>query len=276
MTQGAVWRGALLMKGSDPLKIRQLPRQRNYDPNTQLISARSIVDPITLRHVPRRHRAVFPGVPHHVTQRGNHREQVFFAAGDSEAYLDLLHTHGQRHGLTVYAYCLMPNHVHLVVVPSNTDGMMRGLQAVHSQYAQRVNRIRQLKGHLWQGRYYASALDSNHFLNAVRYVERNPVEAGLVVRAEDYPWSSAAAHCGIRRAEPLLAEAGSSSVLREIPNWSRWLAVHVPEDCRKLLQRNAKLGLPCGSTSFVAELEKLAGRDLQFRSWGGRRTHRRM
>jgi putative transposase len=207
-------------------------------------------------------------VPHHVTQRGNHRERVFFAAGDHEAYVGLLHAFARREGLAVFAYCLMPNHVHLVVVPSTTDSMHRTLQAVHSQYAQRVNRMRVISGHLWQGRYYSSPLDADHFLNAIRYVERNPVEAGLAARAQDFPWSSAAAHCGIRR-DPLIEPASSSSLLRRIDDWSSWLAAGIPDECAKLFQRNARLGLPCGSSSFVAHLEKMADRDLRFRPQGG-------
>jgi putative transposase len=212
---------------------------------------------------------VFAGLPHHVVQRGNHRERVFFAAGDPEAYLSLLNAYGREQGLEVFAYCLMPNHVHLVVVPRSVDGMYRALQAVHSQYAQRVNRMRAINGHLWQGRYYSSALDSDHFLNAVRYVERNPVAAGLVARAEDYRWSSAAAHCGARR-DPVLQPACRSVVLRGIADWSKWIAATVPEDCRKLLQRNSRLGLPCGSAAFVEQLGKFAGRDLQYYPRGGR------
>jgi putative transposase len=162
----------------------------------------------------------------------------------------------------------MPNHVHLVVVPSRMDSMPRVLQVVHGQYAQRVNRMRAITGHLWQGRYYASALDTAYLLNATRYVERNPVEAGLVTRAQDYRWSSAAAHCGTR-IDPLLEPVSKSGVLRGIADWSKWLAKEVPDDCRKLLQRNARLGLPCGSANFVEQLEKIAGRDLQFRRHGG-------
>jgi len=151
--------------------------------------------------------------------------------------------------------------------------MQRTLQAVHSQFAQRINRMRATSGHLWQGRYYSCALDSGHFLNAIRYVERNPVEAGLAIRAEDYPWSSAAAHCGMR-ADPLLEPANKSSLLRGITNWSNWIARGVPDDCRKLLQRNSRLGLPCGSASFVEQLEKIAGRDLKFHPQGGQRKQK--
>jgi putative transposase len=195
---------------------------------------------------------------------------VFFAPGDAEAYLELLRIHARRAGLAIIAYCLMPNHVHTVAIPSGKDSLGRALQSVHSQYAQRVNRMRGIVGHLWQGRYHSCALDANHFLNAVRYVERNPVAARLVQRAEDYPWSSAAAHCGLR-ADRLLEPINGSSILQAIADWSGWLAIEVPDECRKLLQRNLRLGLPCGSDDFVRELESRAGRDLRYHSWGGRR-----
>jgi len=206
-----------------------------------------------------------------VTQRGNHRENVFLEKGDHEAYLSLLHTYARRHDLVLYAYCLMPNHVHLVVVPERGDGMRHTLQAVHSQYAQRVNRMRAISGHLWQGRYHSSALDSQHFLNAVRYVELNPVKAGIVAKAEDYAWSSAAAHCGLRF-DPLLEPRHRSELLGSISNWPEWLARGVPDECRSNLRLNERRDLPCGSTEFVAELERIAGRDLRYRPRGGQRS----
>jgi putative transposase len=213
---------------------------------------------------------VFPGIPHHVTQRGNHRERVFLAPGDAEAYLSLLNTYAKRHQLKVFAYCLMPNHVHLVTVPASARGMFRALCAVHGQYAQRINRMRETTGHLWQGEYRSSPLDGRHFLNAVRYVERNPVAAGLVTRAEVYPWSSAAAHCGLRD-DPMLEPASSSAVLAGIADWQAWLAQEVPKAFRDRLKQHGSKNLPCGSSEFVDELGKAAGRDLRLRPRGGRR-----
>ena len=169
------------------------------------------LDPLSLPPVPRHRRAIFPGIPHHVTQRGNHRERVFLSKGDPEAYLSLLHAYSRRFGIAIFAYCLMPNHVHLVVKPTSSDGMPRALRAVHCQYAQRIHRMRAITGHLWQGRYYSSALDPPHFLNAIRYVELNPVRARLIARPEDYPWSSAAARCG-QRFDPLLEPQQSSTL----------------------------------------------------------------
>jgi len=222
----------------------------------------------SLPFVPRHRRAIFPGIPHHVTQRGNHREQVFLSKGDAEAYLSLLHAYSRRFRIAIFAYCLMPNHVHLVVKPTNSDGLPRALRAVHCQYAQRIHRMRAVNGHLWQGRYYSSALDPAHFLNAIRYVELNPVRARLIARPEDYPWSSAAARCG-QRFDPLLEPRHSSTLLSGIADWSTWLAQGIAPDFLERLRRNAPGSLPCGSDSFIAKLEQSAGRPLQYRTRGG-------
>jgi putative transposase len=220
--------------------------------------------------MPRQRRVIFPGVPHHVTQRGNHRERVFVEPGDPEAYLSLLHAYSRRHGLEIFAYCLMPNHVHVVLLPASAEGMQQALRAVHSQYAQRVNRMRAISGHLWQGRYNSSPLDSNHFLNAIRYVELNPVKGRLTATPEEYPRSSAAAHCG-RRLDPLLVPPATSNLLRGIADWRKWLAEGVPSDCLENLRQNGRRNLPCGSEEFIAALEKSAGLTLRIRSRGGQR-----
>ena len=122
--------------------------------------------------------------------------------------------------------------------------------------------------------YFSSPLDARHFVNAVRYVELNPVRAGMVEKAEDYAWSSAAAHCGLRF-DPLLEPVGRSSLPSGIKYWSKWLALGVPEDCRDALRRHEHRNLPCGSAEFVAELEKASGRDLQFRMRGNQRRAKR-
>ena len=134
--------------------------------------------------------------------------------------------------------------------------------AAYGQYAQRVNRMRKLKGHLWQGRYFSSPLDSPYFRNAVRYVELNPVRAGLVRRAEDYPWSSAAAHCGLR-GDPVVDRRPGSVVFTDVENWSNWLAQGLATDDCDLIRRNCAQNLPCGSPAFIDELERLSGRRLR-------------
>ena len=219
--------------------------------------------------MPRHARVIFAGVPHHVTQRGNHRQQVFFEPGDHETYLRLLGDYASRHEIKVIAYCLMPNHVHLVVIPSTARGLHLALKAIHGQYAQRINRVHELKGHLWQGRFFSSALDTNYFRNAVRYVELNPLQAGLVSKAEEYRWSSAAAHCGLRH-DPLVDGRPPAIAFSDIANWSVWLSAGLSQVASELLDRNVRKNLPCGSESFVENLERISGRHLRHKPAGRR------
>ena len=223
--------------------------------------------------MPRRARVVFPGVPHHVTQRGNHRERIFFEKGDREAYLSLLHAYSRQRDVEIVAYCLMPNHIHLVVVPPNENSLHLALRAVHGQFAQRINRMQDLRGHLWQGRFFSSPLDANYFLNAVRYVELNPVRAGIVARAEEYAWSSASSHCGLRY-DPLLDAKPRSSLLTGIADWSKWLSMGISAESLETLRLHGHRNLPCGSSSFIAKLEESLGRELRFRQRGGQPKER--
>ena len=192
---------------------------------------------------------------------------MFFDDGDAECYLALLHFYARSRDITIWAYCLMPNHVHLVMCPSTSDGMHRALRSVHSQYAQRINRMREITGHLWQGRYFSSPLDSAYFLNAVRYVELNPVRAGLAAKAEDYAWSSARFHCGLAHSA-LVEQTSMSPVLAGISEWSAWLAKGLSSECTNTLRQHGQLNLPCGSSDYVSSLERSSGRDLKYRPRG--------
>lgn len=134
-------------------------------------------------------RIAAPGIPYHVTQRGNRRQPVFFQEDDYRAYLQELWRQSERFGLRIWAYCLMTNHVHLIAVPDHEQSLARGLGETHRRYTRRVNFREGWRGYLWQGRFGSVPLDELHLIAAMRYVERNPVTAGLVSRAEDYPWS---------------------------------------------------------------------------------------
>jgi putative transposase len=218
--------------------------------------------------MPRIARFICPGLPHHVTQRGNRRGTVFFTNEDRATYLRWLKDYTSKHGVDVLAYCLMTNHVHLVVVPGTRHGLHRALRPLHMRYAQRVNRAREWNGHLWQGRYFASALDDAYTWAAIRYVERNPVRAGMIGKAECYPWSSAAGHCGFRSDPVLTSDTSWLRRCESIGDWSAWLAGEDDQQSLDQLRRHANKGLPCGSPDFVEMLEKETGRILKYRPQG--------
>lgn len=134
-------------------------------------------------------RLVLPGIPHHVTQRGNRRERTFFEDGDYSLYLDLLSDASRRSGVEIWSYCLMPNHVHIIAVPSDEDGLRRTFRYVHRHYTGFINARMRTTGHLWQGRFSSVAMDEGHLVAALRYVALNPVRARLVAHATDWPWA---------------------------------------------------------------------------------------
>lgn len=218
--------------------------------------------------MPRRARFVYPGAPHHVTQRGNRRGQVFFSDADHYAYLKWLREYAGEHGTEILAYCLMPNHVHLVVVPHGHDSLHLIFRQLHRRYAQCLNRRKDWSGHVWQGRYFASVLDESYFWSAIRYVELNPVRARLVRHAEDYRWSSARSHCGLRDDPMLSASPHWHRQLAGIGDWSAWLKAGLDSRHLEELRTHTQKGVPCGSSEFIAGLEVRAGRSLQARPRG--------
>lgn len=139
-------------------------------------------------------RVVVPGRPHHVMQRGNRRQKVFFVSGDFETYRDMLAHWCYLYGVEVWCYCLMSNHVHLLAVPVSPDGFSRVFGQVHRRYTRMVNARYGWQGHLWQGRFTSRVVENGALLATARYIEMNPVRAGLVAAAHEYEWSSAAAH----------------------------------------------------------------------------------
>jgi putative transposase len=193
---------------------------------------------------------------------------VFFDNFDRQAYLDNLCHYSERHSLEVLAYCLMDNHVHLVVVPGTIAALRRTLKPVHLLHAQRINLRQNWCGHLWQDRFFSSALDEGHLWTAIRYVELNPVRAGMVARAERYHWSSAAAHCGLRSDVILTKVPDWCRLLSGVRNWTEWLEEMVDPASQASLRDNTQRGLPSGSKEFVRSLEQRTGRILTRRPRG--------
>jgi len=204
-------------------------------------------------------RIVIPGMPHHVTQRGNRRGTTFFEEGDYALYLDLLSEASTRAHTEVWAYCLMPNHVHVILVPSDEDGLRRTFADLHRRYTGFINARARTTGHLWQGRYGSVVMDDEHLLNAVRYVTLNPVRAKLVRRARDWAWSSARAHLAgkddsVVKVAPVLERTG---------DFALFLAVPFEEDAAYAALRRAEtIGRPLGSDHWLKALEKRTGRPL--------------
>jgi putative transposase len=208
-------------------------------------------------------RVVVPHLPHHVTQRGNRREAIFFADGDHEVYCTLLAEQARRFQIEVWAYCLMPNHVHLILVPKRADSLGNAVGEAHRRYTNFVNARAGWTGHLFQRRFASVVLDDSHLRAAVCYVSSNPVRAGLAAQAEDWPWSSVRAHLAGR--DDTLAKV--DPVLELMPDFSELLK----QDCDQtfaVLRRAERTGRPAGPEEFVVGLEHLLGRPIARRSPG--------
>lgn len=205
-------------------------------------------------------RLVIPGIPYHVTQRGNRRQQTFFEDADYALYRDLLAQSAERGGAEVWAYCLMPNHVHVIVVPSGLDGLRRTFADTHRRYTGFINARHRWTGHLWQGRFGAVAMDETHLAAAVRYVALNPVRARLVERAQDWPWSSALAHMG-EGDDPLVTTA---PVRERYGDFAAFLGDPVADAVTwKALRMSETSGRPLGSAEWLDTLEAKTGRTLK-------------
>ncbi|HEY5724196.1 MAG TPA: transposase [Allosphingosinicella sp.] len=208
-------------------------------------------------------RIVVPGVAHHVVQRGNRRQEVFFSDGDYRDYRDLVATGCREQGVSCLAWCLMPNHVHLILRPESSDGLRAALAEAHRRYSRRINSARGWTGYLWQGRFASYPMDDAHLMTAVRYVELNPVRAKLAERAEDWPWSSARAHLG-GRPDGLTDLQALAGVHR---NWRAMLrdgleAGDLDPEAQAAIEARQRTGRPWGSESFVKGLEDSTGRAL--------------
>ena len=214
--------------------------------------------------MPRRPRFIVPGVAHHVTQRGNNRQPVFFSADDRLLYLRLLRYHASRNGAHILGYCLMTNHVHLIVTPDRELSLARTFGGTHAEYALALNQVANRTGHLWQNRYFSCPLDDAHLERALLYVDLNPVRAGLAASACDWPWSSARVHSTEGLTDPVLdADWADQAGGWDCTDWLARLSSSQMEDEDAPLRRATLRGEPLGSAQFVAALEQRAGRRLR-------------
>ena len=213
-------------------------------------------------------RVVVPGLPHHVTQRGNGGARTFFRDEDYAFYRDLLARHAREAGVEVWAWVLMPNHVHLILNPSDPDGLRRALSRIHRTYAGYIHGRRKRTGHFWQGRYGSVAMDEPHLAAALRYVALNPVRARLVKRAQDWKWSSVRAHLGLR-------DDGLTDLRPARQRFARFADLldepGGPQAFERLRQGES-VGRPVGSPDFLPRIEALTARSLRPRKRGPKPT----
>lgn len=216
--------------------------------------------------MPRKARIVIPGVPHHITQRGTRRLPTFFEPTDYTRYIDLVAEGCRAASVEVLAYCLMPNHVHFVLVPSTIDGLTRALARAHQRYSWTLNRRNGWQGYLWQRRYYSCPMDEAHTIAAVRYVELNPQRARLVSAPEEWPWSSARGR--ISGKGDALIDAARPALLDGIGDWRVFLAESARNEQTEALRAGLQSGRPLGEEQFVRRIELASGQQLRARPRG--------
>ena len=216
--------------------------------------------------MPRIARIIGVGYPHHIVQRGNNRERVFSDRGDYEKYLSFVSKYSEEKEAAVLAYCLMPNHIHLLVRPSEEEALPKMMQGITLCYSRYFNGKNGRTGRLWECRYYSTVIDGDSYLwNVGKYIENNPLRAGIVRRPEDYPYSSAKAHL-LGRKDPLLKEPlfGES----QLKEYRRFIRSEEDKMILEEIRKQTRLGKPLGDGGFLKTLSERLGRSLSFRPKG--------
>jgi len=213
-------------------------------------------------------RVVAEHYPHHVTQRGNRRQDTFFCEEDYLIYMQLMTEWCGKCGVEIWAYCLMPNHVHLIAIPETEKALRIAIGEAHRLYTRHINFRENWKGHLWQGRFASYVMDEEHLLAAARYIELNPVKVGLAVTPAAYPWSSAKAHLEGKDDSLVLVKP----LLAMVDDWESFLASAVSDEEYATLCRHERTGRPLGNVQFVANLENQLSRTLAPQKGGRPKT----
>ncbi len=211
--------------------------------------------------MPRVARIVLTDLPHHITQRGNNRQDVFFVDSDRVTYLKILREQSALYGLQVEGYCLMTNHIHLIATPEHEDSLAKAVGRTHFLYTQYINRMHGRSGHLWQNRFYSCAMDDAHYLAAMRYVERNPVRVRMVRVPWRYKWSSTAEHTGVPPQVPLLENKRWQRLTKGL-DWKQFLK-EKDEDGANAIRLTTSRGRPLVSDRLLSKLETRLNRRLR-------------
>jgi putative transposase len=213
--------------------------------------------------MPRFARIIAPGLPHHITQRGNYRQDVFTDDDDRSQYLYLIGDYSKKYGLSILSYCLMFNHIHLIAIPKDENSLARTLNTTHMRYSQYRNKKIGRNGHLWQGRFFSCVMDDNHLLACARYIERNPVRAHIVKKPCDYIWSSAKDHTGMSHASIIDTKDLFKFIEIDQNKWAEYINTSdYPEEV-SAIRKYTMTGRPLGSESFINKLERQFGETLR-------------
>ena len=215
--------------------------------------------------MPRIPRIIIPGVPHHIIHRGNRRQDVFFTEQDKKRYLWWLTKYSHQYGLDILAYCLMSNHIHLIGIPRTITSIAEVMHIVNTRHTQTVNTEQGWTGHLFQGRYFSTSLDDVHLWVCIKYVEQNPVRAGLVSHAADYPWSSAKCHCGLCKNIVQASETGYDG---KLDDWFDVLKGIPKLDLIEIIRHRTQKGIPCGDDDFLEKISNITGQAIKDRPKG--------
>ncbi|WXT99958.1 MAG: hypothetical protein Ctma_0664 [Catillopecten margaritatus gill symbiont] len=209
--------------------------------------------------MPRLARIVVPDYPHHIVQRGNRKQDVFFAKNDYHKYLELLKYNCDKENVEIWAYCLMTNHVHIVATPGENSNLSKAIGETHKIYTRIINKRQNWTGYLWQGRFSSFPMDETYFLRAVAYVELNPVVAGIVKDPWDYKYSSIHAH--LSGTDPLDI-IKPEKLLDMVDNWKGYLQ-QAKADKIEAFQSHARTGRILGNDQFIDKAETLLNRKLR-------------
>jgi len=204
-------------------------------------------------------RIVAVGYPHHITQRGVRSMDIFDSDSDRNTYLQFIKEESQRCEIDILAWCLMTNHVHFVAVPRNESSFAKGFGEAHKRYTRMKNFSEGVRGYLFQGRFGSCVLDERHLLAAVRYVENNPVDVGIVKNAWEYPWSSATYHVGSIENDVLVKDRNLYDLVND---WRSYLGQEEKDDLNTI-RKATRTGRPAGDNDFIIALESRTGRVLR-------------
>ncbi|MDP3732189.1 MAG: transposase [Candidatus Omnitrophota bacterium] len=212
--------------------------------------------------MPRIARVVAVGLPHHITQRGNYQQDIFFSEDDRKQYLMWIREYSIKYNLSILAYCLMQNHIHFIAIPNQPDSLARTFNSAHMRYSQYYNNKSKRRGHLWQGRFYSCVLDESHLVLAARYIERNPVRAGLVEKPWQWPWSSAINHTNKNRSSPIELGDFLGIIGMSCGSWKEYIDSTEEGSLLQRIRKYTLTGRPLGTTSFINMLESKFDRIL--------------